>query len=71
MAVATIRVAKITHAQAIRLPGDEFNSVQIDGLDERGDAVRVILQPAALKAMRPVIETKVAGSGIDTPPQRP
>lgn len=48
----TIRIATITHAQAIRLPGHELNSVQIDGVDHDGSPVRVILEPQVLAEMR-------------------
>jgi hypothetical protein len=50
-AVPTIRIDTITHAQAIRLPGDRANSVQIDGLDENGRVIRVILAPTVVDAM--------------------
>jgi len=47
-----IRIAAITHAQAIRLPGRESNSVQIDGIDCDGLPVRIILEPQVLQAMK-------------------
>lgn len=49
--VPTIRIKVIIHAQAVRLPGHQRNSVQIDGIDDRGKAVRIVLQPTALSAM--------------------
>jgi hypothetical protein len=36
----TIRIATITHAQAIRLLGEALNSIQIDGVDRGGIAPR-------------------------------
>lgn len=52
----TIRIRTITHAQAIRLPGHDLNSVQIDALDQDGKAVRIILEPQVLEAMlEPVV----------------
>jgi hypothetical protein len=33
------------------LPGDRVNSVQIDGLDENGRGIRVILAPTVVDAM--------------------
>jgi|KBSMisStandDraft_5_1062788.scaffolds.fasta_scaffold1086621_1 hypothetical protein len=55
----TIRISTITHAQAIRLPGHEVNSIQIDGIDQDGNPVRIILEPPVLKAMlEPVLEQK-------------
>lgn len=63
--VPTIRINMITHAQAIRLPGHEFNSVQIDAIDEGGQAIRIVLAPPALKAMiEPLIRHKSA-FGLD------
>ena len=63
--VRTVRIKTIVHAQAIRLPGDNFNSVQIDGLDENGDPVRVILGPDALKAMLPPVLERKEEFGLD------
>ena len=61
----TIRISTIIHAQAIRLPGHEFNSIQIDGIDDDGNPVRIILEPQVLKAMfEPVVEQK-SKFGID------
>ena len=47
----TIRIATITHAQAIRLPGEALNSIQIDGVDRHGHSVRIILEPGVVKQM--------------------
>ena len=55
----TIRIATINHAQAIRLPGHEFNSVQMDGIDQDGWPVRIILEPPIVKAvLEPIVEQK-------------
>lgn len=58
-AVPTIRIDTITHAQAVRLPGDRANSVQIDGLDENGRVIRIVLAPPVVGAMlaRAAMET--------------
>jgi hypothetical protein len=47
----TVRLASIVHAQSIRVPGDECISIQIDGIDSEGKAVRIILEPPVVKAM--------------------
>jgi hypothetical protein len=47
----TIRIATITHAQAIRLPGEALNSIQINGVDRDGHSVRIILEPGVVKQM--------------------
>lgn len=55
----TTRISSITHAQAIRLPGHDFNSIQIDGIDDKGNLVRIVFEPPVLKAMlEPIIQEK-------------
>jgi hypothetical protein len=36
-------IATITDAQAIRLPGEALNNIQIDGVDRGGHSVRITL----------------------------
>ena len=60
-----MRIKTIVHAQAIRLPGESFSSVQIDGISEDGDSVRVILGPQALKAMLPPLIEEKEEFGLD------
>jgi hypothetical protein len=62
--VRTIRVTAITHAQAIRLPGHEFNSVQIDGMDQDGIPVRIILEPPVLKSMLAPVDQQKSSFGL-------
>ena len=56
----TIRLSLITHAQAIRVPGSKSNSVQIDGADQDGQPVRIILQPQVLEQMTECLEYRSA-----------
>ena len=63
--IRTVRVTTITHAQAIRLPGHQVNSVQIDGTDDEGKPVRIILEPPVLKAMILPVLKQESEFGLD------
>jgi len=56
----TIRLITIIHAQAIRPPGRESNSVQIDCVQQDGLPVRIILEPLVLQQIREGLESRVA-----------